>query len=129
MATELHLSNNPIHSVKRHLREIKSGSDSNEALLKAVIESNIHTQQAVAEVSRNINDFVTLLKSVGDEEPKEQKAAYQKISIVEQKLDKIATQNLQLILVISELVKHLRRDKPAQPAPQYTGIYPMRPVQ
>ena len=133
MATELHLSNSPIHGIKRHLKELKSNSDTHEALLKAVIDSNVHTQQAVAEVFRSINDFVGLLKSAGDSsEDKEQKAAYQKISIIEQKLDKIAVQNFQLIQVISDLVRHLKREKgmpqSQQPQPQYTGIYPVRPI-
>lgn len=132
MATELHLAHNPMHSVKRHLRDIKSNNIANEALLKAVIDSNVNTQHAVAEVSKSINEFVTLLKSVNDveeiKEPKQPKAEVQKISVIEQKLDKIATQNFQLIQVISELVRHLKKEKPIQPQ-QYPSTYPMRQIQ
>lgn len=132
MATELHLAHNPMHGIKRHMKEMKSNNDAHEALLRAVIESNIHTQQTVSEVSKSIGDFVTLLKSANEEEPKESKppkAEVQKISVIEQKLDKIAMQNFQLIQAISELIKYLKKDKGMPQQPQYAGIYPMRPVQ
>lgn len=131
MATELHLSHNPVHGIKRHLMELKSNNHAHEQLLRQVIESNVHTQQAVAEVSKSINDFVVLLKSASDSSEEEKPAANKKISVVEQKLDKIAAQNLQLIQVISDLVKHLKKEKgmSAPPSPQsYPGIYPMRPL-
>lgn len=130
MATELHLSNNPIHGIKRHLMELKESDCNQSQLLKSVIDSNARTQQAVAEVSRSINDFVALLKSVDDSgESKEQKPAVNnKAADIEQKLDKIAAQNLQLIQVISELVRHLKKEKGMPQQPQYTGIYPMRQI-
>ena len=130
MATKLHLSHNPSHGIKRHLKELKANDGVHEQLLRAVIDSNIHTQQAVAEVSRSINEFVALLKSASDEEEKQQPAPNNRFSTVEQKLDKIAAQNLQLIQAISELVKHLKKEKPgeAPKPPVYPGMYPMRPL-
>jgi len=138
MATELHLARNSTHGIKRHLRELKASNNNHEQLLRAVIDSNIHTQQAVAEVSRSINEFVALLKSVGAEEEIIKESAKapivvnNKISIVEQKLDKIAQQNLQLIEVISDLVRHLKNEKPRASMPPspptYPGMYPMRPL-
>ncbi|MFH0868812.1 MAG: hypothetical protein V1839_01145 [archaeon] len=131
MATELHLSHSPVPRIKRQMRELKSNDDVHRHLLHEVIESNLKTQQSIAEVSRSINDFVNTIKSVSDipEEAGAQKPAPRvSASEIEQKLDRIATQNLQLIELISELVKHLKKGSASlapPPGPQaYEGTYP-----
>jgi len=132
MATELNLSQSPVPRIKRQIRELKSNDDSHNHLLHEVVESNMRTQQAIGDISRSINDFIGMIKSVSEvpESPSAQKPApVAKVSEIEQKLDKIASQNLQLIELISELVRLLKKEKSTAPQDQtYVGAYPMRPL-
>ena len=137
MAPTFHLPQNSVHSLKRHLKSLQSGNHLHEEILRSVIESNLHTQQSV-------NELVSAIKSVAEEEPEKQEKHSEvavpqtfepnsKAKGLDIKLDTIIQQNYQLIQVVTDLIKHLRKQKPESPMPpappvNYTGIYPMRPL-
>ena len=108
MAEAIHINHNPMHGLKREMKEhnLHDGE-----LTKALIESNAQTQEKLSSVLEHMDEFVSMLKEAStEEEPNEIiKKEETTLKQLSDKLEKISQQNLILISAVNELIKLLKR--------------------
>ncbi len=94
-------------------------SGSSDKLQKRLIESNIKTQESVAQVVKSVRELVSALKEAGEEPEPETKLP----ETVEAKLDKLLQQNNQLAAMLDELLRILKQPRPLEPPPLPPGSW------
>jgi uncharacterized phage infection (PIP) family protein YhgE len=82
---------------------------------KQLIESNVKTQEAAAEVVKSVKELISSLKEAGQAPEEDQ--IFKNINDINEKLNKILNQNLDMATKLDELI-NLLKSKPMEPPPQ-----------
>lgn len=91
-------------------------SSSSDKLQKRLIESNIKTQESVAQVVKSVKDLISSLKEAGETPEPE----LQVPKDINEKLDKLLQQNSEVAAKLDELLSLLKQpqQRPLEPPPQ-----------
>jgi len=116
MAQEYELT--PITPIRRLQREIiavrQKQKESEEAILKKLVDSNLNTQQNVSDV---ISELKELVKEVKGEDEKDLMEKTVSLNTINKKVKRLEEQNQLLISAVNELIQTIRTSVVKKPLP------------